>query len=156
LADMIRQEITSLGTMITLAMVLYALGLVRSVVTAFLAKQAGNTVIGAVTRAAGLALELQRQGQEASKALAEGVRYVEQAVPSALAKVGAAGHLVQMVEGQIGVLRAGAPAAPTPAGVAAPPDAVLTPPSMATPDNVRDALSGLPGALAATLGRIGR
>ena len=66
---------------------------------------ARTAVVGAVERAAGLALEMQRTGS-ARPALDAAVAYVETAVPDALKRTGAAPHLTQMVQGAIGVLRA--------------------------------------------------
>ena len=66
---------------------------------------ARNAVIGAVQRAAGLALEMQRTG-DVRPALAAATAYVETAVPDALAKTGASAHLGTMIQGAIGVLRA--------------------------------------------------
>lgn len=108
MVDAIRSEVVSILAMSIAASIFYMLGLARQFVTGYLAQRAGNVVVGAVTRAAGLAMELQRQGLATGAALDAGVRYVEQAVPAALAKTGATGHLPQMIEGQIGVLRAGA------------------------------------------------
>jgi len=82
----------------------------RRYVSTYLARTA---VIGAVQRAAGLALEIQRTGS-INSALIEAVKYVEKAVPDALAKTGAEAHLTAMIQGAIGVLRAQAGQAPPP------------------------------------------
>lgn len=66
---------------------------------------AQRTLMGAVERAAGVALEMERQGNEAA-ALPTAVNYVNKAVPQALARLGSGTHLDEMVLGQIGVLRA--------------------------------------------------
>ena len=71
----------------------------------FAAWAARTAVIGAVERAAGLALEIERAGGTTVAALNDAKTYVEQAVPQALATTGAAPHLDLMVEGAMGVLR---------------------------------------------------
>lgn len=85
------------------------LGILEALRRHLVARLARDTVLGAVERAAGLAMEAQRTGAEPGRALMLAEDYVKQAVPDALARVQAGPHLGKMIQGAVGVLRASQP-----------------------------------------------
>lgn len=97
------QEVISIvvGALAVAALTLIESG--RRLLIGWLERQA---IIGAVQRAAGLALEQERAGAPDEAALDAALNYVHTAVPQALARQGVDPHLTQMVIGAIGVLRA--------------------------------------------------
>lgn len=104
-------EITSviareLGTIVVGALGAAALAFLeaaRRLIVSYMERQA---IIGAVQRAAGLALENEKQGMPHHVAIFGAVEYVAEAVPKALEAQGTMPHLGKMVEGAVGVLRA--------------------------------------------------
>ena len=103
--SIINEVLVAVGGVIG-AGILAGIDVLRRRSAAWLARQA---VIGAVERAAGLALEAERTGSTGAMAARMAENYVKMAVPDALERVKAGQHLNLMIQGAVGVLRAGKP-----------------------------------------------